>query len=423
MPGEVGRVAGGPGLRAWQFLKPLREAGHDVRLMTLRNEDDYRHDVPPVVRHHLDDGFTYEALSVDFFSDPKLLIARHDDWRPDAVMGVGSVLPAQMAAQAAEVAGCPAWCDFFGDPLAELQARAAAEAVDGSAKADADRSHVGHMMMRVLARADRLSTVSRRQEKAALGQLGLVGRLNRHNVGEDLTCVIPCGVDVDVAEHQDEQRGDGAFKVCLGGSFNTWMDVETLLDGLESAMSREARIRVEVTGGATPGYSERMYARFVERIESAGLSARVTLHGWLPNEAVASIHAGCNVGLNVDRWTTEGVFGSRNRLIQWLNLGLPVLTTPLTEVAEDIAAAGGALTFPVGDSSALSDTLVGAANDPDGLRASMERGRAFVREQYNLTYTLKAALEWAEAPSLAPDRETLGPGVPLNSLHESFAGM
>jgi len=381
LPGEKGCVAAGPGLRAWQFLKPLRAAGHDVRFMALRNESDYRHEVPPVVRRHLDDGFAYDALNVEFFSDAKLLIARQDAWKPDAVLGVGSILPAQMAVLAASVASCPAWADLFGDPLAELQATAALQAraalqaaaalQAGAAlqtrapsqgvaeKTDRDRIHAGLMMMRVLARADRLSTVSRRQEEAVLGQLGLVGRLNQHTVGCRLTSVVPCGIDLDAAlppVPQKQRPAGGApseFRLCLSGSFNTWMDGETLAKGLEKAMKHCERLRLAVTGGATPGYSEGLYEAFIAAMKQAGLERRCVLHGWLPNEAVAAVHSQCDAGLNVDRWTVEGVFGSRNRVIQWLHLGLPVITPVLTELTEALAAVGGVIPFRIGDADSL----------------------------------------------------------------------
>ncbi|MCX7045786.1 MAG: hypothetical protein NTX50_09935 [Candidatus Sumerlaeota bacterium] len=482
LPCERERVARGPGLRAWQFLKPLRRAGHDVRFMALRNESDYRLEVPPIVRHHLEDGFSYEALKVDFFCDPKLLIAQQDDWRPDAVLGVGSVMPAHIAVLAADLAGCPSWADFFGDPLAELQARDAVE--HNPAIADRDRLHVGRMMTRILARADRVSVLMRRHEDAVLGQLGFVGRLNRHTVGYKMTCCIPCGVDLDSQtiddlrltnddsrtgiddlrltihdsrtgiddlrltndDSQSEivnlQSGNRKpetenrkletenrkpktenrkpFTLCLGGSFNTWMDIETLADGLQRAMRRCERIRLCVTGGGMAGYSERLYNDFVARMTASGLIERCDLHGWVPNEAVLAIHAGCQAGLNVDRWTLEGVFGSRNRVIQWLHAGLPVITSLMTEVTEDLAAAGGVIPFQMGDAESLASAILDAAEHPERLSESLQRGREYVRRHYNLDETVRDVLAWAAAPAFAPDRARLGRNTPLNSLHASF---
>jgi glycosyltransferase involved in cell wall biosynthesis len=297
------------------------------------------------------------------------------------------------------------------------------------------------MTMRILARADRVSTVSRRQEEAVLGQLGFVGRLNRRTAGRRLTSVVPCGMDAgaDAAGQAAppaetapcEKKGAGEFRICLGGSFNTWMDVATLASGLERAMARRSDIRVIVTGGATPGYSEGLYESFVERMKASGLEGRFEFHGWLANEAVDDVHRSCDVAINCDRWTVEGVFGSRNRIVQWLRLGVPVITSLLTEVSEDLAGAGGVIPFEIGSAESLADAILRTAGDPRGAAESLERGRAFVRREYNFERTVRDALEWAAAPEFAPDRaagraarKATAPfgaeAQPLNSLHELF---
>jgi len=194
LPGENDRPASREGTCAWTLIRPLREAGHDVRFMALRDENDYRHPVPPAVRHRREDGFCYEALNAEFFSDAKLLVVRQDDWRPDAVIGAGSIPAARMAVLSAEAAQCPAWVDLPQDLLAEIRSNV----------------EIGLAIQTILARADRVSVASREREDVVLGQLGLVGRLNRHMVGETFTCVIPAAEkSTDLSESPSGGCGAG----------------------------------------------------------------------------------------------------------------------------------------------------------------------------------------------------------------------
>ena len=118
LPGEPGLVAAGPGLRAWQFLRPLREAGHDVTFLALRptedasarpteaapdpaptavSAEDARSAAPPSSEPRsvrLDDGFAYRAFDPDAFADADAMARAVGSPPPDAILGVGSILPA-----------------------------------------------------------------------------------------------------------------------------------------------------------------------------------------------------------------------------------------------------------------------------------------------------------------------------------------
>lgn len=168
------------------FLEAARDRGHDVRLMALRREDDYRHAVPPVVRHRLTDGFDYEALRKDFFLDERLLVSRHDDWRPNAVIGAGCLEAAVMAPLAAVVAAVPAWIDLPSSVLQEL----------------ADAPAFVPRLPDALARADRVSAADRGTEDVALGMLGFVGRLNRR------TAVAPLNVTLRADARETAESPD-----------------------------------------------------------------------------------------------------------------------------------------------------------------------------------------------------------------------
>jgi len=91
---------------------------------------------------------------------------------------------------------------------------------------------------------DVFSVVSGRQHDAALGQLGLLGRLNRRTAGHEMVHVIPCGIDGGSNPPDDSDSSDpgpatlpfDAFVVLWSGGFNTWCDVPTLASGIEAAM-------------------------------------------------------------------------------------------------------------------------------------------------------------------------------------------
>ncbi|OPZ10157.1 MAG: hypothetical protein BWZ10_02463 [candidate division BRC1 bacterium ADurb.BinA364] len=176
-----------------------------------------------------------------------------------------------------------------------------------------------------------------------------------------------------------------------------------LLRGLLGAMERDGRIRFVSTGGGSQGYNEGVYERFRRAALASPFAARFHFLGWLGRDEAEAIHAECDVGISLDRWCAEAVLGARNRLVNWLDLGLPAASTAVCEAARLLAEAQGMIELPLGDAEAVAAILAALPGQPQRLRETLRRGQAHVRQRYGFRQVMAPLLEWARAPRRAGD--------------------
>lgn len=394
----------GPGMRSWQFARALTLQGHAVKLVAMRTPGAYD-DREPAAEERID-GFEVERLAEARFFDRGEIEARIEAFRPDALVGATIYGSRALASCRSNL---PFWADQFGHVMAEAQARAA---LDGD---DLVLGFFWSMVQEVGRRADRLSTVSRRQRYAAIGELGALGRLNAASCGRDLVSVVPCAVvpGAPAAAGASAFRGTkvpaGAFVALWSGSYNVWSDVETLFAGLEAAMASDLRIHFVSTGGAIEGHDVLTYPRLAERVARSPHRERFHLDGWVANELLPAYVAEADVGVLSERPIYEGVLGSKNRIVQWLAAGLPVVSNRVGDLGDDLEEHAAGLTFPAGDAEALARHLLWAASHPEELRAMAERGRSLAHARFSIEETTRDLAAWAAAPERAPDRPGQAP--------------
>jgi hypothetical protein len=196
--------------------------------------------------------------------------------------------------------------------------------------------------------------------------------------------------------------GDAILIVQTGG-FNTWLDVETLAAALERAIAAEPRIHFAASGGAIPGH----YAGGFERFEAAARASRYADHyhlvGWRPLAEVPRLLAEADLAINLDVWCVEGRHGTRNRLMDWVLAGLPVISTPGCELAEELGKAGYLRLVPHGDAAAAARAILTIAAGPDHSRKAAGIGAAYLRRTHAAPQCLAPLLVWAGAPQSASD--------------------
>jgi glycosyltransferase involved in cell wall biosynthesis len=406
LPFENERRLYGPGIRTWQFTKPLLAGGHQVCLVTSRIHGAYPGATGPTVRedgrltHHVVDDTSLQATDV--------LQRIHDALAPDCV--VAATMAASWAATRLRTP-VAIWADAFGDVMSEAQAKAFVH--------DDDMHLWGHwrMLRAVLDRADVLSSVSERQAYALIGALGTRGRLNKHSLGYRFVHTIPCGVDAAPLPPprpvlRGREVGGEDFVVLWSGSYNTWTDVDLLFAALEAAMARDPRIRFASTGGQVEGHDERTYPRLLALIRASRFADRFVMKGWLPTQEVPDYWAAADVGIHLDRPIYERELGSQNRVLSWMRAGLPVLCSEISELSSVIKAHGLGFTFPPNDRDALADAIVGAAGDTTRRRNVAERARDYVLTHFTYEATTKPLVAWVAGgrPERAADH---GRRVPL----------
>ena len=393
-------------LRTWHFVKPLLDAGHNVTLVTLPIPDRNAHapDSPIVSKQY--SNFTYSAVQTHDSREILALVRRlFHDYAPDCMLGINT-FPSFIACQVPTHK--PLWVDLNGYAMAEGQMRARRY------NDDKDLKFFWTQEQTVVRRADKFSAVSTPQAHALIGELGLMGRLNRWTTQYGFVTVIPNAVnelylrDPDPGEPR-RLRGvvvpSDAFIVLWSGGYNTWTDVEMLATALTRAMAQNPSIYYISTGGMVDGHDEITYHQFQKRIAESPYRDRFLLHGWIDAALVPAYYRESSLGLNIDSWNYETVFGARNRLTNMMAAGLPVLTTLGTEISNVIKNHQLGLTVEIGNAEQLASLLLDAASRPQWLQEIAERGQAFVREHYSYTRTTQEVQEWVNHPQAAPDTQ------------------
>lgn len=397
LPFENTRQSFGPGIRTWQMASSLARAGHEVDLLAMRIPGTY--DRGEGARDEIRDGIRIRRLKAEAFLDPKAVSGWLDSVRPDAVVGATVYGSHVLATAEPEM---PFWADQFGHVMAEAQAKAHLEAENWPL------AHFWNLLAPVLHRADRMSVVSERQRYAAIGELGLAGRLTSETCGYDFISVIPCALvppgDVPIRPLlRGEAYPEDAFVVLWSGGYNVWSDVDTLFDGLVMAMEEEPRLHFVSTGGEIGGHDETTYRRFEQRIAGSPFRERFHLQGWVRAELVPSFVAEADLGVLSEIPIYEGLLGSKNRVVQWMGLGLPVAYNAVGDLGQLLEEEGLGLVFPPGDSEELARRLTWSARHPDELAAMAGRARAHTEEHLSFAATTRDLVAWAEDPTLAPD--------------------
>ncbi len=321
----------------------------------------------------------------------------------DCVVGCASVQPCTSAAFYAEANRLPLWVDVFGDPLAEIQSKFELDQLSVDANNN-QHFHVWRLFLTALRQGDFFSGLSERQRYSLLGQLGCVGRLNRHTAQKDMVCTIPYGIipeECPCAIHPDEAPSSTTIMWC--GSFNTWMDENTFTQGFMAALKKEPRLKLMIVGGEIPHYNDISYQSSLAAFSDAITAERIISYDWQPLNNTRKLYSLCNAGLNVDRRTAEAVLGSRTRIVNFMASGLPVISTIITELTEILRERQLIIPFEAENPNSLCQALVETARRND-LPTLGEKCREFVFEHFDTITLGKPLANWINHPVFAPDK-------------------
>jgi glycosyltransferase involved in cell wall biosynthesis len=409
-----------PGLRLWSFADQIARAGHEVALCEAMFAGQ-QESAPVTPAPEIPENIKFLSLPLDLQGAAARLREIARETRPEAAVALTDIM--NCSAALAKLP-CPLWCDYLGHPMAERQMLARVfESDDGLIDQ-------WRMLIPALLGADTFSACSAHEKDALIGELGAVGRLNRHTSPLDLVSVIPQPFSpVLLKAESGAIRGKIAkpddFVVISTGGFNTWMDEATLFAGLVRAMEENPRVVFVVIGGAIKGHNEKTFTDFKTCVEASPFRERFHFAGWVSHEKVAAFYRDADLAINIDHFSYEGRLGTRTRIVEWARYGVPVLATPLGELAEDLAARKLMLSFKFGDARDLAEKISSAAENPAAGRERAERAREYVEQVYSPKCVIEPILKWLENPASAPDlanptnRDAL-PGLvrPKNSLSE-----
>ncbi|MFH1284673.1 MAG: glycosyltransferase [Candidatus Peregrinibacteria bacterium] len=438
LPDENTRSRPAAGLRTYQFLSPLiREGGtvirdsskafsaakrpdFSIRMINIAMPECYDTEVSrKEIRHS--DKYSQFVISKNDPGLKKHVQSLCDEFQPDAIVSVNTY-PSYIASQIDTRA--PLWADLNGWIMAEAQAQAY--------KFDSN-SYIPHyykMEKNIIRRADKLSAVSDTQKYALLGELAMLGRLNRESFGYEFAAHIPNGTQFLPGEKISEGEPavgdragmaaremlnkipDDAFAMLWLGGYNTWVDEITLFRGIEDAMRSCEKLYFVSTGGGIEGLDNKTFAKFMKMIEKSEYKERFIFLGWVETDAIPYIYRRADCGLNVDRKCIETLTGARNRLNEMMKFGLPVVTTLGSEISYEVVASGAGKGVESGKHESLTEAVVSIYKEwrGGGERASVEfkeygkNGQKYIEEKCNYDYLMKPLTRWLENPRPAPDR-------------------
>ncbi len=402
LPFEQARMNYAPGGRTWQFARGLVADGIRPLVLCERMPGGYEEPDSDVEVEQTGTAMIVRMSAEDFHTSdvvPRLI----DAFDPACLVGAS----ARPSGRAVEVAnGRPVWVDLFGDPMAEAQARAARCSEGDQLTAYRD------LVATLVENGDAFSVVSHRQHDAALGQLGLLGRLNRRTAGHELVHVIPCGIDGGGSPPDNDgpsDRGsspvpDDALVVLWSGGFNTWCDVDTLVRGVEEAMKTEPSLHLVVTGGAIAGHDDDSWREWVQSVEASAFGDRIHLLGSLPTAELKWWIDRADLGLITEKVLHERELGSSGRVVAWLEAGLPFVATAQSELVQLCIEADAAFPYTPGDAHSLASTLESVCRERDGLAGAGERAQALA-STFDVTATTAPLVRWVDQAQPAPDLE------------------
>jgi hypothetical protein len=188
-----------------------------------------------------------------------------------------------------------------------------------------------------------------------------------------------------------------------------------MFHGLEHAMAERPEIHFVSTGGEIEGHDESTYQRFQDLIAASEYRRRFHLQGWVKAHLVPSFQAEADLGVLSEIPIYEGQLGSKNRIVQWMGSGLPVLYNRVGELGDLLDQERLGLTFAVGNAKAMGKAICWAAQERAELESMAVAARKYTEEHLTFEATTRSLVQWVAEPKLAPDsafrHRLLSPGV------------
>ena len=370
-----------PGHRTAQLWRGLEDAGYEVTAV-LRDEEPER--TP---------GGLAATRSCHLL-DPPSFDAGHAIERvragaePLVVVAAGGYHAARAVGLCSS--SVPCWIDLAGDLAAEGALRARFGDGAGSAQHRA-------VLHRALRAGDHFSVVGPSQRLALLGQLALLGRL-RVDPNDALVSVVPlsCADGAPVSS----PRAD-PFTVLLVGGFNAWMDEHTLFEGLSCALDASREIRVVSIGGPVPGQSAQPHQIFWRRVATSKHASRFDDRGRVSTAESRQALVAASVVLAISRHSLEAELGSRQRVVEALCFGRPVVMTRLGDLAAAVEGAAAGITVPAADPGALGAALL-KLRDDGRLGTASRNARELFERTHAADVASQAFVEWLKDPDRRP---------------------
>ncbi|MEM2956390.1 MAG: glycosyltransferase [Candidatus Pacearchaeota archaeon] len=397
LPFEKGRLWSG-GIRTWHLTKALMEGGHKICLIGV-HKDEKEFNEKPKTKNKLNENLIYYSFSYDKIRESRIIQKIHDKFNPDCIIGINS-LPSKIASEIKT--DKPFWADLNGWAMAEMQAKSA------TCKSNMPLKYAWYLEKPVIKKADIFSVVSIPQKYVLIGELASIGRLNKETYRYDFVHYIPNSIDKEKFKHEKiifrNKFSKKDFVILWAGGYNTWADVDTLFNALEKAMSINKRIKFVSTGGKIKSQDELTFSKFLEKVEKSKFKDNFLFLGWLPTQDVKNCYFEADIGINTDRNIYETEIGARNRFLDMMKAGLPIVTSLKSEISSIIKDNKIGYTYKIENADELANLIIKLSKTPKKeLQKIGKKAQNYTFKNFTYEKTAKPLLEWAKNPKHSPD--------------------
>jgi len=220
-----------------------------------------------------------------------------------------------------------------------------------------------------------LKLLLKRADKIIITQPSYLKSSNYLRDYQDKIEVIPNGVDVDKFQPRKTFNDDYTiFFLSLLDEFHRYKGLDILLKSLQIVKKEIPNIKLVVGGkGVLVDYYKKMAA-------SMGLVDNVEFTGFISDDEIVGYYNQANVFVLPSTSSLQEGFGIV--ALEALACQIPVITTDIVGVAEDLDAVNGGLIVPPKDNVKLAEAIIIILKDKELQKEMGKRGRKLVMEKY-----------------------------------------
>ena len=375
---------------------------YKVRLISIRGPYSYYKENPPDMYYTEKFGFEYYSLYKKLFSEMSYIKELSFNFKPDLLIGINSFPSYYAAIMGLQV---PFWADLNGSMMMEAQLKAYKESIPELT------FKFWEIEKAIIQRADKFSVVSVPQKYELIGELGIIGRLNKLNSGYEFIEVVPepiMNLESNSANCSEKKRffKKDDFVILWIGGYNYWTDIEFLFRVLEGSMKENPKIKFLSIGGDIEGQTTEKFKKLKKLIQDSPFEKNFKLIGWVKTEEVSAYCSSCDFGINIDNNSYETLMGARYRIVEMMRNRLPVITTLGSEITSLIKKENLGYTSRINDIDGFIKNLISASNlgnnDLEDLKLKVFN---YSMIEFSPGKLLKPLIDWIEAKEKSPDHD------------------
>lgn len=218
-----------------------------------------------------------------------------------------------------------------------------------------------HEMASALLAADVVLHAGTPARHALLGMLALIGRIapGHADPGDDLLDV-PLGAAPPPSAKPivtDPPLPPDAEVVLWPSGTYAFFDAERALMEFELVATRRPLVHLLVAGGLGPSPSAADHAafvRFAARAQASPVASRIRFVDWQPYASRGAVYAAAHVAIVLTHRGPEDELAWRNRVVDAVAAGLPVVVDGASELTRLVAEAAAGLAVPRADGAAAA---------------------------------------------------------------------